>query len=79
MKPFICILYAIMFYVIRAFLPSVPGRARHADPLINTLPESVGGHYYSPPCFPSMPQGPSTPRASMKPLYVDIVCEYVCM
>ena len=26
-----------------------------------------------------MPQGPNTPRASEKPLYVDIICDYVFM
>ena len=37
MKPFICILYAILFLCdSRLTVPSVPGRARHADPLINT-------------------------------------------
>ena len=32
----------LCFYVLGAFLPSVPGRARDADPLIKTPPVTVG-------------------------------------
>ena len=40
----------------------------------------VGGHYAhppSPPCFPHILQGPSTPIALVKPLYVDMICHSV--
>ena len=33
-----CPILTLCFYVLGAFLPSVPGRARHADPGIKTPP-----------------------------------------
>ena len=33
---------ALCFYALCAFLPSVPGRARHADLLIKTSPDGDG-------------------------------------
>ena len=69
MKPFICILYAIMFscdiYVIRAFLPSVPGRARNAHPLINTPP---GWNMQGTCCVAVLSEGPNSNKQICAPL-----------